>query len=172
MDCAREAGAVYWGVVNIRESETMANFTATWTILDEDGDSSNASLNVVAADISAAVTRAQAMATVMDALIGGQITYMTVSQVASLPGGLKTSPAVDSDVEVKGRFLFNSAAGFVARLSLPTFLKSSFTIAGGFIDTGDVAVAAFLSEATSGGWGDVRFSDLVSLKRAYEAFGR
>lgn len=150
----------------------MANFSASFTILDGDGDQSVARMNLIAVDITAAVVRAQALAVLINNIVLGQITQILVAQAVTLPGGLRAIPAAGADVEVKLRTIWNAVGGYTTRLSLPTFNKDSYTVVGGLLDTGDVDVIAFTNEIIANGWADSRFADVTALAAGYEAYGR
>jgi multisubunit Na+/H+ antiporter MnhC subunit len=151
----------------------MANFIIGLSLLDSDGDTSSMQVYYSGADAAAALAFGQGLASAVDDLTLSQVTGMSITQDAALPGGLKAAPAANSDNEVKGRFLFRSAAGYPARISIPGFDKDNFTVVGGDIDTADPLVFAFAETAiVLGGATTSHFEDITALARAYEAFGK
>jgi hypothetical protein len=151
----------------------MANFIVGFSVLDADGDSSDVSIHFSGADLAAAQAFATGVVQAADTLIGGQVTEVRITQSMALPGGIKGAPVANSDNEVKGRFIYQSAAGFKSRVSLPSFLKDTYTVVGGAIDTADPDVFAFNDTAMIGGGATTsHYEDLTALVSAREAFGR
>ena len=149
----------------------MADFIISLSILDADGHTATLQHYVDAADADAAATRAAALAPIVDDLTGGQITQIGVIQVVDLPVGLKGAPAAGSDVEIKGKFVWNSAGGFTTISSIPAFLKDApHTVVGGDVNTANADILAYVNEIVGQGYTDYRSADITSLRKGYEAF--
>ena len=153
----------------------MANFSASITVRDGDGQDSVVTLYGVFADSATALTALQAAAETMDDLILGKVVSATLSQDVAIGGwSLKASPAAGADVEIKGRFIFQTANPKVKpRLSIPTFDKDTYTAVGGDIPynlSGSAPVDVFLVAMVDQNWTDYRYEDFTDVLKAYEEF--
>lgn len=154
----------------------MPNYDISITVLDGDGDTSILTTHGVFADDATALTRAENLAETMDVLILGQITSVKIAKEVSIGGWtLKSTPDPDSDVEVKGRFVF-SLTGLPRshpKLSIPSFDKATYTTTGGSIPydlNGSAPVDVFLANLVDNNFSDYRWSDINGVTKAYEAF--
>lgn len=116
-------------------------------------------------------------APVIDSVIDGKITGITVAVAIDLPSGLKGSAVSGSDKE-KGALLTFDAAGtpYVSSLFVPTFKSSLFV--GDNVNTSDSNVDALITDiktgVTSGGGtlaaSDKYGNDLTTLSKAVKRF--
>lgn len=142
------------------------------TVQDADGMTSSVSFYTSEATFATASAWANAVLAAINTLIEGAIVSADLAFQLST-GALRAIPLADSDVEEKGRFIFNVVGGYTSRISLPTFAKETYTVTGGNIDTGDADVVQFINALLSGGGAqgtDYRYDNLTSVKAAYEAF--
>jgi hypothetical protein len=120
------------------------------------------------------ITFAQSLAVLLDALIGGKISQISLCYSVSLPGGLKASPNVNADVEEGGKFIFKTVNNHPTSLRLPTFLESLILSGTKSIDLTDLGVDAFVDAMAAGLSGvsptDSRDEDVTSLTSGRENF--
>jgi hypothetical protein len=122
----------------------------------------------------------QNTAVLIDALIKGKITNLSVGLGVDLPGGIKSAPDSSADVEEGARFIFNAANGGSARLRLPTFDEAKFVTGSDLVNLTDTDVADFVTQIVDGQTITLQAqhpsaadeSDIVSLDSARSAFGR
>lgn len=157
--------AVGWGII--------------YSFRDAKGETSTTELRLPAATTQVRVVDfAGQMATLINSLTTGVITRVGVVLDVSLPGGLRTTPDLDSDVEEGGRFQFGTSGGFYTSMRIPTFDETLVSAGSDAIDTEDSDVAAFVNAmvaglTTSGAVtqpSDTRGEDVVSLVSAKEQF--
>lgn len=122
----------------------------SYSILDADGD--RASMPIYgqyddgSATLSSIAAWAAARAGDIDAICDGQIVSEAITLYPALPGGLKSAPNADSDVERTALFTFGLSSLAVAKshgIDLPAFLPSKYL--GDLVNTADTDVAAFVS---------------------------
>lgn len=153
----------------------MANFDASITVRDGDATESQVLLHGVFADIATAKTNLQSVAELMDDIILGKVVGASITETLDASGwSVKGAPDADSDVEIKGRFIFGTTNAKVKpRLSIPTFDKATHTVTGGSIpfDLGGTdPVDLFLIAMVDQNWTDYRFLDFNDVLKAYEEF--
>lgn len=146
----------------------MALYQINMTLRDEDNDSASMQFNVNAADEVAAVARANALATLIDALSGAAITGLAVSRNLSL-AGLQATPTADIDIEKGLRLVFaTDFAGVNPYVTIPGILPS-MVIPPGVLDDSQTAWDDFFTEIfTTGDYQDYRGAGIVSLRTNYE----
>ena len=125
------------------------------------------------ADASAWIAAA---APVIDTLIKGVIERAGVCVSVALPGGLRTDPLQDSDVEEGARFIFGSVGGYTTSVRLPTFNEGYLQANSNLVDLADASVQAYVDGiiGTLGGIAatDYRGASVNMLKSAREDFQR
>ena len=148
----------------------MALYQINMTLRDEDNDSAALQFHVNAADEAAAVTRANALAGLIDDLTGCAITALAVSRNLSLTG-LQSTPTADIDVEHGLRLIFaTDFSGVNPVITIPGILPS-LVLPGGRLDDSATAWDDFFTEIfTTGDYEDYRGADLQSLRDNYEVF--
>lgn len=153
----------------------MANFDASLTVRDGDGEDSVVQLHLVVADTATALTALQNIAELIDDVILGQVVSASLTQTVAVSGwSLKGTPAAGADREIKGRFIFSTTNPKVKpRISLPTFDKDNWTAVGGDIPfdlAGATAIDVMLVALTDQNFTDYRFLDFNGVLTAYEEF--
>jgi hypothetical protein len=150
----------------------MALFGVSFSFVDEDGHQTERTWYVEAASISAAHTRAVALAGLIGDVINGAflpayyirdpgvLTSLTVPLVA----------AAGSEVEIKAVLTMGRGAG-AATFTIPTLDKDAWTVPGGNIDLTETEWVALETELVGQGWADYRGGDYTSIRKAVEGFG-
>ena len=118
--------------------------------------------------------------TLIDAIVKGKVMNVSIGIGVDLPGGLKSAPDANSDVEEGARFIFNALNGGSFRVRLPTFDEAKFSSGTDLVNTADTDVAAFVTQMVTGETITLQDqhpsaadeSDLVSLESARSAFTR
>jgi hypothetical protein len=96
-----------------------------YTIRDGKGLVSRTLIHLPSATTLAnATTYAQAFASAMDDVISGKVESIDICVGVALPGGLKSDPDADSDIEEGAKFIYEDAVGRIYSQRLPTFLES------------------------------------------------
>jgi hypothetical protein len=151
----------------------MANFVVTAVWQDEDGDVGRSVFHVVGSTLADAESKSQNTLELADILSGAKLMSVSVAADIDISGWtLKASADVGSDVEIGGRFIFESSAGYKAKISIPGFLKDSYTGLGGLIDTAQTAVSNFITAVTvTNALATSHYEDLVDFVLGYEIFG-
>jgi hypothetical protein len=119
-------------------------------------------------------------ATLIDAVVKGKITSLSVGIGVDLPGGLKSTPDSAADVEEGARFIFGTANGGSTRVRLPTFDEAKMVSGTDLVNTSDTDVAAFVTQMIDGETITLQAqhpsgsdeSDITSLTSARSAFQR
>jgi len=146
----------------------------TGTIVISDDKKKKSSVKVYlapATTLANATTLLQTLSDRIKLVITGKIESIQLSADITVPPASVGSAAATADVEEKGRFIFNTAAGKKMRVSIPTWDES--TVLGGtdVIDVTDAnvdnVIAWFLNGAPVK---DSNDQVLGSLDRAYEVF--
>lgn len=140
------------------------------TFRDEDNDSAAMQLHVNALDEAAAVIRANAVAALIDALSGAQISGLAVSRNLSL-AGYQAAPTPDIDIEKGLRLIFGTDfAGVNPYVTIPGVLPSVI-IPPGQLDPAVTAWDDLFTELfVTGDYEDYRGADLLTLRDNYEVF--
>jgi hypothetical protein len=131
-------------------------------------------------EIATMKTFIQNTASLIDAIIKGKITNLSIGLGVDLPGGLKSAPDANSDVEEIGQFLFASDGGGTVRLSLPTIDEAKVLAGTAVIDTADTDVADFVTQIVDGQTitlqaqhpSAIDGSDITALDSATARFGK
>lgn len=119
-------------------------------------DPAVATLSSIAAFIAGNVTQ-------LDAITDGQIVSSSLSLQYALPGGIKTAPVADCDVEETGllTYLTDSPTKRSFAEDIGAFAQTKFV--AGKINLADTDVAAWVSRATStGGTFEFRNADFLA----------
>jgi hypothetical protein len=145
-----------------------------YTIRDGKGARSTVEINVDVATLANAQTFLTAHAPLLDALILGVIERVGICASGTLPGGLRTTPIVNSDVEEGARFIYNSVGGYKTSVRLPTFNEAMMLSGSQRVDLADADVLAFNVAMTDPlatfSACDYRGADIVSLRSAVDSF--
>lgn len=120
----------------------------------------------------------QNTAVLIDALIKGRITNLSIGIGVDLPGGIKTAADATADVEEGARFIFNALNGGSFRMRIPTFDEAKMVTGSDLVNTADTDVAAFVTQIVDGQTISLQAqhpsaadeSDIVSLASAKSAF--
>ena len=115
---------------------------------------------------------AQLLAGLIDAVVGGKITSISLCLIVALPGGLKANPAANTDVEEGARFGWLTSQANLASNRFATFLETKLT--GEVVNQADAAVTALKNAIISGiavtagtmTFVDSRGEDITSLSSA------
>lgn len=149
----------------------MANFVVSVSYEDEDGHIGTTSWNIIQPDIATLVGVLETSIEAFDVLSNGRLVNLSVAlDVDTSAWTLSGSAAAGSDVEIGGRFILRSAAGFLTKLTIPAFAKDLYTVLGGVIDPAIAAVSSFVLTLTGGNVATSHWEDVVALEDAYEVF--
>ena len=107
----------------------MATYLISYSILDGKGKTGSLPIRIPAGALTIAQVQAYAqdLAEFVDNVSSGQITGISVTLSADLPGGLKTSPGEYCDIEEGGLFTFANGTPYVDSPRVPAFLETLFT---------------------------------------------
>lgn len=159
----------------------MAVASVNYTIVDGTGRKSSVTVylpnDLVIGDIQ---DFSDLMAPIIEDLIDGAITGVTVAIGLTLPVGLNATPGANSDVEEGARFIFASVNGYSTAVRIPTFKEALISPNSKAVDQTEAAVIAFVDAMVDGlaaGLGtaeptDYRGDDIVGLTSANESFQR
>lgn len=101
-------------------------------------------------DIAILKVFARSTAAMIDDLIMGRITDMSINLGVNLPSGIKTAAASSADVQERGRFVFRTASGIATSIILPTFDELGCLPASERIDAMNDFVDTFVDRIISG----------------------
>lgn len=128
----------------------MAVDIISYSLRDDKGSRATVQIHVPAGESLADLTAlSNSVAAALDTLTGALLTGAAITQSVSLPGGIKTSPTVDEDIEVGCNFGFN-AVGTQYRhtIRVPAFMDAY--IIGEEADVTDADVQAFRDAIING----------------------
>lgn len=156
-------------------------FVLLYSIQDNKAATSTMEINVPDSfALANVIDFAADMALLINAVITGAIRRIGVGILITLPGGLRTTPDPDSDVEEGARFQFLTAGGFPTSFRIPTFDEDFIQAGTRAVDTADTAVATLVTAMISGAAttpgpitvtpSDKREEDIVALVSAQEQF--
>lgn len=132
----------------------MAVATIFYTMEDADGDKSRIEIPVLVADLLDADIDFVVGAAwdIINPLVNGHLVTAGFTIEIDIAGFTNAAAAVISDVQEKAEFVFRDVAGFIKRISLPTFIETFFTSAGAGkdVDTSQASVTAFNTMVTTG----------------------
>lgn len=149
------------------------------TIRDAKGAEAITKTNFPASvEFSVLAAYASSTATLIDAIIRGQIVAVGFGVEIALPGGLKSAPLATADVEEGARFEWRATSGAPTGWRLPTFDEDLLLAGTREVDLTDTDVDAYHDRIISGHTvtlvnvspSDNRGSDIVSLESARESF--
>lgn len=148
----------------------MPLYQINMTFRDEDNDSASMQWNVNAVDEAAAITRANALAALLDALTGAAITAMSINLNLSL-AGLQSIPTPNVDIEKGLRLIFGTDfSGVNPYVTIPGVLDA-LIIPPGVLDPNNAAWDNLFTEIfVTGDYEDYRGADLLTLRDNYEVF--
>lgn len=150
-----------------------------YDIMDAKGKKSTMKINFpIATDIAILQTFISSTATMIDAIIKGQIVEAGIGLAVALPGGLKAAPLADADVEEGARFNWNAASGANTGFRMPSFDEAFIETGGTAVDVAATEVDDFVQRILAGQTvgiinvspSDNRGSDVTALESAYEQF--
>lgn len=122
-----------------------------YTIRDAKGFLSRTLVHIPSATtLTNGVTFAQDLGAVVDAVIGGKLESIDLCIGVALPGGIKTDPDADTDIEEGALFVYEDADGRVFRQRLPTFLESLILTGTRQVDNSNAGVQAYTDTIVSG----------------------
>jgi len=162
----------------------MTRTTVFFTIRDADNDASRIELDVdpaliVLADLPDIVEGAW---DIINPLLNGRLSSAGVTFEVDISDFTNAAAATISDVQEKAIFAFRSAANFLKKISLPTFIETFFTLsgAGKVVDTSQSAVTNFTTMITDGldvGLNTIEFQtshqeDLTTFEEGVQAWGK
>lgn len=130
-------------------------------------------------DLSNAITIAQHVAGLIDAMISGAIVNINLNQSVSLPVGIKTMATSTADVEEKAIFKFSGAFA-ESTITIPTFKDSLIIDGSDAVDQTDADVVAFIFDMIDGSLSpldnydisDSRDNPISRIDDAYERFSK
>lgn len=159
--------------------------TLNLVIEDADGDKSTLSWDFsgsYAGNVTELVSNAWG---VVNPLVNGELAGGSVTIEADITDIVNAAAATISDVQEKAEFTFKSLAGYLKRITLPTFIETFFTGsgAGKTVDLTQSAVTAFVAMIEDGVADnstpavEVNFTtshgeDLMSLASARQSWGK
>lgn len=115
-----------------------------YTIRDAKGLSSRTLVHLPSAtSVANATTYAGALAAVIDAVIGGSLESIDLCIGIALPGGIKSTPGADTDIEEGAVFVYKDVDGRIFRQRLPTFLESLIETGTRQVDNANAGVQAY-----------------------------
>lgn len=150
-----------------------------YTIEDAKGESSSFRVNFPdSTDIAILKTFAGSTAAMIDDLIKGRITDISIGMSVSLPSGIKTAADSTSDVQEGARFNWRTALGTLTQFRIPTFDEAYITAGTSNVDTGSPGVGEFRDRIISGQTvglinvspSDDRGESITALDSARESF--
>lgn len=149
----------------------MPNFVVSVSYEDEDGHIGSTSWNIIQPDIATLVGVLETSIEAFDVLTDGRLVNLSVALDVDTSGWtLSGAASAGSDVEIGGRFILRSAAGFLTKLTIPAFIKDTYTVLGGIIDPGIAAVSSFILSLTGGNMATSHWEDVVAYEDGYEVF--
>lgn len=146
-----------------------------YSFVDSKNETSTMEIRVpTATTLADATTFAQAMAGLLNAVTTGAIRRIGVVLSVALPGGIRSGPLTNSDVEEGAKFQFLTALGNFTSFRVPTFSEAMITSNSRAVDLEDADVAALVT-AMEDGIGltqpcDARGEDVTALSFAREQF--
>lgn len=147
---------------------TLPAIPVIYTVEDVTGSKSRVQTYLPAATtLLDATTKAEATLALLRAVSGGAVTGYSITIGAVDP--LAPAPAAGSRVEQKALFIFRTAAGKTAQVSIPA-IKDSLVNSNGGITTANIDVAALVADLLGSGYCDSNGSDLAALVQDYEVF--
>lgn len=173
------AGEFYIDNVRLRR-QVMALATAiTLTVRDGKGHVSNPSVHVLSTTIlDDLIEYGQEFATLVDAVITGEIIAISATIRIALPGALD-AVAANSDVEEGAMFIMDAAGGVKSRLRVPTFDEAMMVSGSQLVDLTDADVIALVGILEDGfttttptdvDTVEYREADIETVQAAYDAF--
>lgn len=158
-------------------------FSIIYTIRDEKAVESTTSVNLPESTAFTDVALfAAELAKIIDPIITGAIIRIGVAFQVTLPGGLASTPAANTDVEEGARFQWRTVNNYMASNRLPTFDEQFIQAGTREVDQTDANVAAFVNAILTGinltgvgGSGtiqpsDYRGEDITAIDTAREMF--
>lgn len=123
----------------------------TYTIRDRKNKKSTVIINFPEnADIAVVKEFVSTTATMIDALIKGQISDAGVGISVELPAGIKAFPNADADVEEGARLQFRTAIGSITGFRLPTFDEAFLASGTNVVDYTAAPVGTFVARIIAG----------------------
>lgn len=161
-------------------------WAGTATVRDAKGETAKIPFHLETPDITAIVDAAddpvefaQELARLMDAVISGQIIGLKLTILVALPGGIKTAPLDNSDVEEGVTFMLRTTTGAPVRLRIATFDEAFITSEGELTsdtEVTDLVELMTIPEELPADWGiglsDNRGTPVNRLFNAEENFKR
>jgi hypothetical protein len=142
--------------------------TVTFTFVDETGSTSTATYSLAAAtSVADARTAAAGLLVQLKAnsdcsVQGYAINFPTIDTAPE-------APAAGSRVERKGNFAWRTAAGKMARTTIPG-IKDAVVLGSGRIDEDNADVAAYAGALAAAPWTDSNGAGLDTLVESYETY--
>jgi hypothetical protein len=119
----------------------------------------------------------QQFVTQMDGLVDGKIVDIKLTLNVALPGGLKVTPHIDSDIEAGARLVWRTVDNTTVKTRFPTWDEAYITPGGNLTDDPDVEDFLFLITNpgdTAANWSsfmtDQRGARIVELVKDREDF--
>jgi hypothetical protein len=153
----------------------MAQTYISLTFFDEKGERSTRQVYLPnSATLAQATAFAGTLVDAIDPLVTGALDSISIT--FALTDGFSLTNFVGSDVQEMGRFAFNTAAGFVSAITLPTIVESIFNLGSKTIDLSNTAVDTFVALMEDGDGFiapvDAHGDDIGLLATAREAWGK
>jgi hypothetical protein len=129
----------------------MAAPQIIYTVIDDDGDRATTAINVPTAfSLSQFGEFGTAMATFLDAILGGKVEGAEIAFSVDLSGLTSNTTLSTSDVEEVGAFAFETAGGFPVKVNVPGIDELLVLSGSDDLDQADPAIAAFISAMENG----------------------
>lgn len=150
-----------------------------YSVVDDDGDVGTTAINIPSGfSLSQIGEFGTAMATLLDAVLGGKVTNAELSVSVDLSALTSNTALSTSDVEEIGSFAFETAGGFPVRVNIPAIDELMVLSGSDDLDQADLDIAAFIAAmengiAVTGGTvspTDVAEDDIVNTLSARERF--
>lgn len=147
------------------------------SVRDADADTSSVMVHVQDGEALADyVLGAQAIAALVDPIVDGQIVGISVNLPIALPGGIKTAPVANCEVQKGGNFTFAVDGRYQHGIRVPSLIPSLFVLDG--INLAHTDVEAFtdiISDGTGGSFGDLiphngHNEDILAVTKGVKSF--
>jgi hypothetical protein len=154
----------------------MVQALASLQLLDATGEAGSADFPITyvggTTTLSQLQTWIQGLGAAVDTVTDGQITKIRLSILIPLPGGIKSAPVANGDLEETGLFTFAcNGTPNAYSVDVPAFTQADFTGNQIASNTDTNALVTYLTTAVNGIVGTDRYGNaLVSVKRKVKTF--
>lgn len=129
----------------------MAAPQIIYTVIDDSGDRATTAINVPTGfSLSQFGEFATAMATFLDAILGGKVESAEIAFSVDLSGLTSNTALSTSDVEDIGAFAFETAGGFPVKMNIPGIDELLVLSGSDDLDQADADIAAYIAAMENG----------------------